>query len=467
LSKPQFVIIGAGPAGLAAGYQAVKQGADCTVLETEAEVGGLSKTIFYKGYGFDIGGHRFFTKLPEVQALWNEVLPEDFLHRPRLSRIYYNDRFFRYPLRLGDAMFGLRWYQGAEVLFSFLKAWLTPTTKVDSFEDWVSNRFGKSLYNIFFKTYTEKVWGVPCTQISADWAAQRIKSLSPARAALNALGIARSRDSATLSHTFHYPRLGPGQLYQQMGKAIDGSGSTILTEHNTVSFRHESGRILAAICDTPSGQVEVQGENFISSMPIDDLIRALSPEPPKEVLDAADGLSYRAIMTANLIVDRDQICPDNWIYLHSPQIRAGRMQVFKNWSPELVPEAGRSSVGLEYFASRGDALWNLPDADMMKVAVQDMERLEMIRGAEVVDGCIVRYDRAYPIYDLDYAAKLRTIRKYLGTFKNLTCAGRAGQFRYNNMDHSIYTGQLAVQKLSGLPVDPWDVNEDPDYIEDA
>lgn len=463
--KPSYAIIGAGPAGLAAGYEAVSSGDDCVVLEAGTQVGGLSQTLYYKGYGFDIGGHRFFTKLKEVSDFWHRILPEDFLQKERQSRIYYRGNFFRYPLRLGDAMFGLGVVQGATVFGSFIKAQLTPNAEEKSFEDWVTNRFGHALYSIFFKSYTEKVWGVSCSKISADWAAQRIKDLNLSKAALNALGFYRKSGSATLSGTFDYPRLGPGQMYQAIRKRIEEKGSAVLPEHKVVRISHENNSIRSVTVTTPDGEKIIEAQRYISSMGIDELIRAMHPAPPAEVVNIAQSLQYRAIVTANLIVDMDKISPDNWIYLHSPEIRAGRMQIYKNWSPDLIPDQGKSSVGLEYFASIDDDLWKMSDNKILEMAKEDMDRLGLVQKAKVIDGCAVRYGPAYPVYDVGYALRLKTLKEYLSKFRNLCCIGRAGQFRYNNMDHSIYTGMLAVRMFRGAKVDPWDVNVDKEYIE--
>ena len=464
MSDPSFLIIGAGPAGLAAAHEGCTHQQRSLVLESENQVGGLSKTIFHKGYGFDVGGHRFFTRIQEVNDLWKDVLPEDFLQRSRLSRIYYRGRFFRYPLHLGDAMFGLGIWQGVEVFLSFVRARLSSNRNEVSFEDWVSNRFGKSLFRVFFKSYTEKVWGVNCGQLSADWAAQRIRDLNLSRAVLNAFGLYRGERSHTLAEKFDYPRRGPGQMYEAMARRVAQQGSQVLTGQKVVKVRHENGRIVAVAATGPDGPTEFSGERFISSMPVDDLIACMDPAPPKQVLDAAANLRYRGIITANLIIDKPNISDDNWIYLHAAEIRAGRMQLYKNWSPDLVPNDTHSSLGLEYFTSSQDDLWTLSDEQVIDVAVEDLQKLGFATSSDVVEGLAVRYDKAYPVYDVGYETRVNTIREYLAGFANLICVGRAGLFRYNNMDHSVYTGMLAVRRFNGSDDDPWDVNLENQFL---
>jgi protoporphyrinogen oxidase len=364
-------------------------------------------------------------------------------------------------------MYGLGLSQGLQILASFLKARLTPDRMENSFEDWVSNRFGRALYTIFFQSYTEKVWGIPCSELSADWATQRIKDLDFTRAALNAMGFYRNRESATLAESFHYPRFGPGQMYDKMASRIEEAGSRVLPNHKAFEIHHEKDRIRSIVAQTPDGTVDVLADHFISSMALDDLVRSLRPLPPPGVLEAANNLRYRAIMTANLIIDQPTVSPDNWIYLHAPEIKAARLQLYKNWSPDLVPDDQTSSVGLEYFASKGDSFWSLPDDEILKAAKEDLARLELAKKAQAKDGCVVRYAKAYPVYDVGYARRLSLIREYLARFENLVCIGRSGQFRYNNMDHSIYTGLLAVRKFAGEKVNPWDVNVDEDYLESS
>lgn len=461
-----FTIIGAGPAGLAAAYTLAKTGCRATVLEQDVQVGGLSKTVEYKGFRFDIGGHRFFTKNQEVDSLWREILGDEFLRRPRQSRIFYRGKLFHYPLKPVNALMGLGPWTSAAVIGSFLKRKLFPRTPETNFEDWVSNRFGDSLYSIFFKTYTEKVWGIPCRTISADWAAQRIRNLDLARAVLSALGIGQGRKIASLIDEFDYPRHGPGQMYEQMAAQAVGLGAELRLRTRVVALRHHGGRIKSVTVNEPSGVRTLPVENLISSMPLSELVLALDPPPPPEVVAAARGLRYRSILTVNLLVRQAETVPDTWIYIHSPDIRAGRLQLYKNWSPAMVPDPGWSSLGLEYFAFEDDEFWSLPDEELVTIARQDLAGLDVVDPAKVDDGFVFRYAKAYPIYDEGYRQRVAAVRRFLATLTNAAPVGRYGQFRYNNMDHSILTALLGVRRLMGEDVDPWQVNEEAEYHEE-
>ena len=466
MSHADFLVIGAGPAGLAAADRLARLGRAPLVIEKDTQVGGLSKTVNRGGFRFDIGGHRFFTRSAEVDALWREVLPRDFLRRKRMSRIYYRGRLFDYPLRPLNALSGLGPVTSLRVVASFLARKLVPVRPEASFEDWVSNRFGRALHSMFFKTYTEKVWGVPCTELSADWAAQRIRNLGLGRAVLRALGVGRRRGVASLVEEFDYPRHGPGQMYEAMADRARAAGAQIALGSEVVGVLHSGGRVVAARVLEAGGEREIDVGSVVSSMPVTELVKGLDPPPPAEVLDAARALRYRSILTVNLVVRAEKVLPDTWVYIHAPEVRASRLQLYKNWSPEMVPDPRMSTLGLEYFAFEGDDFWRLPDGELVGVAREDLETLGVARGAEVVDGFVVRYAKAYPLYETGYRERLATLRRYLKSFPNLACAGRYGQFRYNNMDHSIMTGRLAARRLLGEDVDPWAVNEEAEYLEE-
>ncbi len=465
-SIPAFTVVGAGPAGLAAAYALGQRGLPATVFEQSDQVGGLSKTVTYKGFRFDIGGHRFFTKNQEVDTLWREILGEDFLRRPRQSRIHYRDRFFHYPLKPLNALSGLGPGTSAAVLASFAWRKLLPRQPEESFEDWVSNRFGDKLYRIFFKTYTEKVWGIPCDQISADWAAQRIRNLNLGRAVLSALGLDGNGKVASLIDQFDYPRHGPGQMYERMAEKAIALGATLRLGCRVERVSHQNDRIDSILVRNQEFTQAWPVESLISTMPLSELVLALHPAPPAEVLAAARALRYRSILTVNLLVQQAEIVPDTWIYLHSPEVTAGRLQLYKNWSPDMVPDPAWSSVGLEYFAYEDGSFWNRPDEELIEVAKQDWAKLRLVDDGRVTDGFVVRYPKAYPIYDAHYRQRIAAIRRYLATLPNLLPVGRYGQFRYNNMDHSIMTSLLAVRRLQGEDVDPWAVNEEAEYHEE-
>lgn len=437
------------------------------MFEAGATVGGLSRTVTRNGFRFDIGGHRFFTKNAEVQALWHDALGQELLQRPRLSRIYYRNNFFSYPLRPMNALVGLGPFTSLHVLSSFAWRQLFPKRPEKSFEDWVSNRFGHKLYSIFFRTYTEKVWGVPCSELSADWAAQRIRNLNMGRAVLDALGLRRGAKVASLIETFEYPRLGPGQMYEAFAAQAQKSGAHVLTQTRVVALRHDGTRITALELQRDSGARETcEVEGVVSTMPLSELVLALQPVAPQAVVEAARGLRYRSMLTVNMILKTDRLPPDCWIYVHAPEVCACRVQFFRNWSPAMAPDPSLNSISLEYFLFEDEPLWKAPDSEWIETGKADAGRLKFLSPETIRDAFVVRSPKAYPLYDESYLARVATIRQYLARFGNLACAGRYGQFRYNNMDHSVLTGLLAARRLCGQAVDPWAVNEDAQYLEE-
>lgn len=469
----ETVVAGGGPAGLTGAYELSRHGKSCVVLEADPRlVGGISRTDEYKGYRFDIGGHRFFSKSGEVNELWREVLGDQFITRSRLSRIYYDRKFFHYPLKPVDALWKLGPWRAARILFSYFKARLRPIRPERTFEDWVVNRFGRVLFEIFFKSYTEKLWGMPTSEISCDWAAQRIKGLSLTKAVLNALtGGLKSRKGEvikTLIDEFQYPRLGPGQMWETVRDRIREYGGAVHLDRKVARIEHDGSAVTAFVAvDRQGRKTRYLGSHFLSTMPVRDLIRALDPPAPAEVLAAAESLRYRDFLTVVLIVDRPETFPDTWIYIHEPDVRVGRIQNFKNWSPDMVPDPSRSSLGLEYFCFEGDDLWTLPDADLLALGRREIEKIGLIKASEVVDGCVVRMPKAYPVYDDEYQRHLLVIRRWLSSLSNLELAGRNGMHKYNNQDHSMMTALLAARNIMGLgQYDTWKVNTDAEYHEE-
>ena len=469
MTEPKsVVIIGAGPAGLTAAVEAPRLGLPVTVLEKDRLVGGIARTEQYKGYSFDIGGHRFFTKLGEVEQFWREICGDDFLLRPRISRIFYEGKFYDYPLKPFQALANLGLFTSAQVALSYLAAQAFPYPREDTFEEWVSNRFGRRLYTIFFKTYTEKVWGIPCSEIRAEWAAQRIQGLSLPVAIKNALfGPDGQEIIKTLIEQFHYPRLGPGMMWQKAADWARARGGRVELETDVVRLQHSGGRITHVVTRN-SGNAEkiIEGTDFISSMPISELIQKLEPAAPSEVSSAALGLAYRDFISVILIVDQPDLFPDNWIYVHSPEVQVGRVQNFKNWSPDMVPDPGKTSLGLEYFCTEGDDLWRMTETELIELGKREMEQIGLLKAAEVVDGAVVRQRKAYPVYNGTYAQYLATIKAYLASFGNLQTVGRNGLHKYNNQDHSMLTAMLAVRNLLGEQHDVWSVNTDRSYHEE-
>jgi protoporphyrinogen oxidase len=461
------LIIGGGPAGLTAAYELSKHGARSLVLEKDPVVGGLSRTVCHRGYRFDIGGHRFYTKIPEVEQVWHELLGDQLLTRPRLSRIFYRGRFLHYPLQAMEVCRSLGLGETAQILASYLQARAFPSPLEESFEQWVTNRFGRKLYETFFKTYTEKVWGIPCSDIGAEWGAQRIQNLTVAQTIWRAL-LPRARRGAVRSmiDRFEYPRLGPGQMWERCRDVVRERGSEVLTGRDVVKIRHDGRHVThVEVEDVEGRREELPASDVISSMALHDVIPFLDPLPSAEVQVAARRLRYRDFLTVALVIERETLFPDNWIYVHSPEVRMGRIQNFKNWSPEMVPEPGRSCLGLEYFVWENDDLWGSSDDALLDLGARELEQLRIASRREVVDGAVVRMRRAYPLYDRGYQEALAAVRGYLGTLTNLHQVGRNGQHRYNNQDHSMLTGMLAARNVLGERNDVWDVNTEGDYLE--
>ena len=464
MNDQPVVIIGAGPAGLTAAYEAVRLGMKPIVFEKGDTVGGIARTESYKGYHFDVGGHRFFTKIEKVDELWREVLDEEFIKVRRMSRIYYNGRFYHYPLRAFNALSNLGILESVLIILSYLSSQVWPYPKEETFEHWVSNRFGKRLYETFFKTYTEKVWGIPCNQILADWAAQRIKGLSLTSAVYNALfGI---RKAKTLIDEFDYPLKGPGMMWRRFQEKVDAGGGQVRLHSDTVSLKHENGRITRAVYVENGERKEMPVEHLISSASITSLVTMLDPKPPAEVLEAVAHLSYRAFIIVVLIINKRDLFPDQWIYIHSPNAKVGRIQNFRNWSAAMVPDPDKTSIGMEYFCTEGDEIWTMADNDLTAIASRELAALGLADPDDVADSCVLRQPKAYPVYDHEYSDYLSVIREYLEGFENLQTIGRNGMHRYNNQDHSMLTGLMAAQNVAGSDHDLWTVNEDEEYLEE-
>jgi protoporphyrinogen oxidase len=466
LPGARVVIIGAGPGGLTAAYLLAKEGVDVVVLEADDIVGGISRTVEYNGYRFDIGGHRFFTKIEPVQELWDEILGSEFISVPRKSRIHYRGIYFDYPLRALNALTGLGLLETARCVGSYVRAHLWPSPVEDTFEQWVSNRFGRRLYEVFFRTYTEKVWGIPCSEIRAEWAAQRIQNLSLGRALISAASLNRRSDTIkSLIDEFRYPRLGPGQMWEACRDRVVEMGGTVRMENAVVGVSVESGRVRALRVRTPAGEEWIEGDHFISTMPIRNLIESIEPAPEPEVLTAGQSLKYRDFLTVALILDAEDLFPDNWIYIHTPGVKVGRIQNFNNWSQAMVPDPGRTCLGLEYFCFEGDGLWNSDDSELIELATRELRALRLT-DARVVDATVVRMPKAYPVYDSTYHEHLNVARGFLDQVSNLHLVGRNGLHKYNNQDHSMLTAMLAVRNLQGESFDVWSVNTDFEYHEE-
>ena len=463
------IVMGGGPAGLTAAYELCRSGVPGIVLERAPMVGGLAKTVDYKGYRFDLGGHRFFTRIDRVQSMWEDLLGSDFLVCPRLSRILYRGRFFYYPLRPLNVFLGLGLWSCIGFLASYLRAQVWRAEPERTFEDWVSNRFGRKLYRVFFKTYTEKVLGVPCTDIAADWAAQRIQGLSLPVAMKDSLFESKSKTTVnTLIDRFHYPRLGPGMLWQRVAERIARAGGAVRCGHSVRRIHWTGNGITAVDVATADGREErLCGSHFLSSIAMRDLIRALSPPAPPEVRTAAENLGYRDLILVALIIDKAHIFADNWIYIHDDKVRVGRIQNFKNWSPEMVPDPTKSCLGLEYFCSQGDDLWDSSDADLVALATAELEQAGLGDRTDVVDGTVVRVPQAYPMYDTGYRSHVDAVRGFLSRFRNLQLIGRNGMHKYINQDHAMVSALLAVENLAGAAHEISDASTNEGNLEGA
>ena len=462
-----YAVLGGGPAGLTGAYALGLRQHQATVFEADGDVGGIAKTVEFNGYRFDLGGHRFFTKIAQVQRLWERLMDDEFLTRPRLSRIYYDGKYFSYPLTSKDVVGRLGLLESARCTLSYLWAQRNRGRRAETFEDWVTARFGRRLYDAFFRSYTEKVWGIPGTEIRSQWAAQRIKDFSLMRAALTLVGLSR-KNTTTLIEEFQYPRLGPGQMWQRLARHLDEDlDVSVRLRQRCVTVRHEGDTVESVVIQTNGDQTEYAVDGVLSTIALQDLIRSLDPPAPAPVREAAEKLRYRDFCLVALMTDEAEPFPDNWIYIHDPGVRAGRVQNFGAWSPDMVVP-GKTCLGVEYFCFEGDEIWEMSDADAVALATEEMGRIGLIDPTRVFDGVKVRVPKAYPMYDANYESAVAVVQGYLAAFTNLVTAGRNGLHRYNNQDHSMWTAILAALNLSeGTDHDVWSVNAEEVYLEEG
>jgi protoporphyrinogen oxidase len=466
------VIIGGGPAGLTAAYELLRRSGRHRplVLEATNMVGGIARTENKDGYRFDIGGHRFFTKVPEVEAMWREVLGKDFITVRRLSRIFYRGRYYDYPLRIWNALSNIGLYETYRIIGSYVKWKLRPHRKEDTFEEWVINRFGGRLYMHFFSSYTHKVWGIPPSQIRADWAAQRIKNLSLSKAIWNA--ISGANDTASLIEEFQYPRLGPGMMWERTRDLIRARGGVVEMQSEVISVRRDGMRVTAVDVrkgnesDAPGTIERIEGAHFINSMALRDLIYAFDPPPPQEVIEAAGRLKYRDFLIVTLVLDHADPFPDNWIYIHTPDVKVGRIQNFRAWSAEMLPRPDTASIGMEYFCQSGDDLWEMSDEALRELASRELAELGLAEVDDVVGAAVIRQPKAYPVYDGNYKEALETVGAWLRQLTNFQTVGRNGLHRYNNQDHSMLSAMYAARNVLGAEYDVWNVNVERSYHEE-
>jgi len=463
------VVIGAGPAGLTAAYQLGKMRIDATVLEADDTVGGISRTVERDGWRFDLGGHRFFTKVRAVETLWHEILPDgDFLMRPRMSRIFLNGKYIDYPLRAFNALSRLGPIEAVRCMLSYLWVRIHPPKDKSTFEGWTASRFGWRLYRMLFKTYTEKVWGVDANEIQADWAAQRIKNLTLWKAVVNAILPRRNqKDITSLIEEFQYPKLGPGMMWERCAELVEKSGNHVVLEARVTAVHHADGKATSVTYTTDAGDVTIDATEVISTMPLPHLLKAMQPPIGDDVRAAADDIHFRDHLTVALVVPEDAAFPDNWIYVHDPSARVGRIQNFGSWSPYMVKE-GRTCLGMEYFVFEGDDLWEMADADLVELGKRELDTLGLVSPDKVEAGYVVRMPRAYPTYDEHYRANVDVLRKWLTeNTTNVYPVGRNGMHKYNNQDHSMYTAMLTVENIVNHTAhDIWSVNVEAEYHEE-
>lgn len=457
----KYLIIGAGPAGLTAGLSLVEKGGLVTILEQGTQVGGISKTVVYKKYHFDIGGHRFFTKNQEVANLWKKTLPKDFTEKNRISRIYYQGKFYSYPLEPLNALVNLGPFRAMTAFLSHLRTKSNPIKPEKTLEDVYINSFGQYLYDKFFRVYSTRLWGIPPHQMAPDWGKARVGKLSLLNAVKDAF-FPQKAEIKSLIKRFYYPKLGPGQMWEAFAQKIKEGKGEILLNSKVQKIKHVGKKIISV---TTQDNRQFKLDQLISSMPIRDLVNAFEPSPPAEILKAANELKYRDYILVALVIKAKNIFPDQWIYVQDPGFMNVRVQNINNWSQSMAGDKNKTVLGMEYVVSQGDPLWQMKDWELIGLAKGEAFKLGFAKIEEIVDARVVRELKVYPVYDRHYHRYLSAVKKYLSVFTNLTLIGRNGMHRYNNMDHSMLTAMLAVENLFGAKHDLWQVNADQEYHE--
>lgn len=494
MKKKTAVIIGAGPAGLTAAYELInKTDIKPIVFETTNYIGGLSRTVDYKGNKLDIGGHRFFSKSERILEWWNDILPiqsdgtidpeksdEVMLIRKRLSRIFFLNKLFNYPIKLNlDTFVNLGFFRTSKIFASYIKTRLSREGEIETLEDLFIHRFGKELYQTFFRDYTEKVWGVSCKQIKPEWGSQRIKNLSVGKTILHALkenflslsSVPQKSTETSLIQQFLYPKYGPGQMWEKVADRIQAMGGRIVLEHRVVGLHalKNDKSFVVEIEDQQTGNIDrVEGNYVFSTMPVKELVASLKTDVPSDVLNYARGLVYRDFIIVGILLNKLKMdLADQWIYIQENLVKLGRLQIFNNWSPYMALDPSKMWIGSEYFCTEGDALWNMSDEEMKKFAVDELEKIHFIDQNDVIDAVIIKQPKAYPAYfgSYDY---FPVIRNYLDQFENLFLIGRNGMHRYNNQDHSMMSAMMAVENIINnvkTKENIWDVNTEEELHE--
>ncbi|MDD4362932.1 MAG: NAD(P)-binding protein [Atribacterota bacterium] len=470
MNKREVVIIGAGPAGLGAALELQKNNIkDILVIDRNSIPGGLSRTINYKGNHFDIGPHRFYTKNRDVNEVWHQTLKSNFKAVNRLTRIYYKNKFFNYPLKPFNALINLGISDSAQVILDYFITRVQNNKKeVHSFEDWVSRQFGNKLYQIFFKTYSEKIWGIDCKDISADWAAQRIKGLNLYRAVIDSLNLSKNnKNSKTLIDEFDYPVFGAGMMYEKMAEKIIQNNGDIIYNSRVKQINIKNDKIESILVNTNEKDYLVSAKMFFSSMPLTKIIQAITPKAKESIINASKELFFRDHITVNLLIDSGRLFPDHWIYVHSPEVKMARLANYNNFSSKMTENKNETAMSVEYFVFKNDDIWTMDDKDIFKLAVEELHYLNLVDKKLVIDGFTIRETDTYPVYFIGYEKYFNIIKEYISQLSNLQCIGRGGMYKYNNQDHSLYTGILAAKNYCGSNYNIWNVNVDAEYHEDA
>lgn len=470
LKKYECCIIGAGPAGLSAALELVKHGKkNIIIVDKNHLVGGLARTEERDGVRFDVGPHRFFTHNKEVNNLWKELLGKDFIPVSRLTRIYYKGKYFLYPIKATDAFFKMGLLEAAHAFFSFMATKFNKQKEAHTFEEWITQKFGKKLYNTFFKTYTEKVWGIPCNEIGAEWASQRIKGLDIIEVIKKAFSFGDKNGPKSLVEQFDYPIYGAGQMYEKMAEIVKKAGGEIYLTTKVNRFNRNGSHIESIEVEDQSGKVfHVKADHYFNSAPLTHFYKLLKPTLGNDVDVAVNALYYREHITVDLLVKGDNLFPDQWIYVHSPDVKMARLANYNNFSKAMVGQAGKSAISVEYFTFQHEDLWKMKDDDLIKLAIKELEFTGLIPKESFEKGWVVRETESYPTYYMGYKGHYELLQKEANAFDNLSPIGRGGLYKYNNQDHSIYSGLLAARnylKLNKTPYDIWSVNIDSEYIE--
>lgn len=467
--KQKVIIIGAGPAGLACAYEFYRQNKlkyyNIEIFESDSQVGGISKTIKFKGYFFDVGGHRFFSKIPEVNRMFQKILKHNLLIRKRSSSIYYNRKFYKYPLSFFNVIQNLGIADSINITFSWIKRQFSKFRIEDTFEKWVINRFGDKLFYMFFKTYTEKVWGISTKKISSNWAAQRIENFNLMKALINAV-LKLNLNSKTIIEKFNYPKYGPGMFYEKIAKILTRHGVKINLRHSVVGINRKDNFIRGVVIknnDTNNIQ-SINSDYVISTMPFNKAVGLLKPK--SNLKNLIKKIQFRSFISVNLIIKSNPF-NDQWIYIHDPNVKVGRIQNYRNWSPFMAANQSGSPVGMEYFTNVNDNLWIMNNSDLIKLATNEITKIGLINNNDVIDGFVHRVEYAYPIYNQGYQKIVNYGKGFLGDINNFYTCGRGGLFRYNNQDHSILTGLYVARNIicGNRNFDVWLVNEKEEYIE--